>query len=124
MKKHMNLFSQRIGIWYTDKDDMIKVFNIIIKNINNEYIVRCVIGHDSVIELKDGTVIKFFECNNRNKGVCVSESYVIKPENISKDFINCVVKPVTKIGSRNVYALDSLEENDVIMGIKYNRKSI
>ena len=62
MLKNYNLFRQRIGIFYNDRDWGEKVFNLVVNELPQEYIEKMYKTRDEMrCELKDGSVIMALE---------------------------------------------------------------
>lgn len=119
-----NPFTQHIGIWYAKEDELIMMrvmdqisewcSGYIEKEIHSKY--------ERVIYLKDGTWIRGIPATTNMRGQRLSTSFLINPEHIEEEIINCVIKPITIIGTSDVCVIDSSNEEELWYRIWYRMK--
>lgn len=110
-----NPFTQHIGIWYAKEDEqmMMRIMDqisdwcsgYIEKEIHSKY--------ERVIYLKDGTWIRGIPATTNMRGQRCSTSFIINPEHINEEIINCVIRPITIAGSGDVCVIDSSDKEEL-----------
>ena len=93
MLKDYNLFRQRIGIFYVDRDWGEKVFHTVVNELPPEYIEKMYKMRDEMrCELKDGSVIMSLEARESRRG-CKFHKVIIQPE-IDLDVWQRLIEPM------------------------------
>lgn len=119
-----NPFVQHIGIWYA-KDDELTMMRIMdqISEWCSGYIGKEIHSkYERSVFLKDGTWIKAFLAGENMRGQRCSTSFLINPEHIDEKIINCVIRPITTIGTGDVCVIDSSDEEELWYRLWYRMR--
>lgn len=120
----INPFAQRIGIWYAKEDEL--MMQRIMDTIS-EWCTDCIekeihSKYERVIFLEDGTNIRAIPTCTAMRGQRLSASFIINPEHIEENIINCVIKPITIIDDGNVYIINSSDPEELWYSLWYKTK--
>lgn len=103
------MLTQKIGIWYKDREWRNKVFNEIISNIPEDSIRKiCNNPYDKAIELKDGSTIRMISATESGRGNAVNRSFI--QDGISYDVYSTIIYPCTKPAHFDSVVVTSFED--------------
>lgn len=89
------ILSQKIGVFYKDREWTYKIFDQIIEEYPSDYIFRCRhSSSDMSIQFTDGTEVRFVLATESCKGQCFSK--VIMQPGIDEDIVNSIIRPQLK----------------------------
>lgn len=120
MLKNYNLFRQRIGIFYVNRDWGEKVFDTVVNELPQEYIAKMYKTKDEMrCELKDGSVIIALEARENRRG-CKFHKVIIQPE-IDLDVWQRLIEPMIWYQNpRSFVAIDNENSKDInLVDAKY-----
>lgn len=112
MKTHK---CERIGIWYSKEDELMmqRIMDAINQWCNDCIEKEIHSKYERVIYLKDGTSIRAIPTCTAIRGQSLSASFIINPEHIEENIVNCVIKPITIIDDGSVYIINSSNPDEV-----------
>lgn len=103
----MNNLARNIGIWYSSKEWAEKLFKEIYENVPGKAFFKMNENHMEFM-LIDGTNVRFLRNDNSNRGVALTDSYI--QEGIDYTSFCTIISPVTKIGTRGLYVINSYDD--------------
>lgn len=103
----MNNLARNIGIWYYSREWAEKLFEEICENVPGKAFFK--MNKDRMeFMLIDGTNVRFLRNDNSNRGVALTDSYI--QEGIDYASFCTIISPVTKIGTRGLYVINSYDD--------------
>lgn len=103
----MNNLARKIGIWYYSREWAEKLFEEICENVPVKAFFK--MNKDRMeFMLIDGTNVKFLKNDNNSRGVALTDSYI--QEGMDYTSFCTLISPVTKIGTRGLYVINSYDD--------------
>lgn len=118
----MNPFTQRIGIWYDTIENRDKVYEIMLSWFqNDENLYKTMCRWDGAgFYFKNGDSIRFVPYSESSRGIRLTDSYLINPQERHIKIIDCVIIPKTIFG--DVYVLEDLSPERLFDEFRRKRK--
>lgn len=117
-----NPFMQHIGMWYSKRENAERVFDLMCKWYKGSDDIDNIRKNNSEMSIyfKNGDWIKFLPTGDGARCQRCTDSFLI--DEISDDFINRVIRPVTVRCNGDVHILNTESDSLIYSSIAFRRR--